>query len=59
MILLIGTIVICYVSGVLEVLSLYVVITLLKDIKCKEIENLMWMKKISDKSNFSKFKTVF
>jgi hypothetical protein len=40
-----------YVVGVLEVLSLAVVLKLFQDIKCKEIENLIWIKKIGHKNN--------
>lgn len=47
----IGTLIYLYVSSMLQFLSLFVVIKLFRDVKSKEILNLIWIQRIGNKRN--------
>ena len=48
--MLLGILSILFVDGVVELLSITMVMKLFQDIKSKEIENLIWIKKLGNKT---------
>jgi hypothetical protein len=46
-----GTLEVLYISAVLELLSLGLVLIVFNNIRSKEIDNLLWIKKIVNKTN--------